>query len=321
MFLTLLLACDKDVQDSAPTLPPVDVVDMASYLARCEQVLGPMPQIDCQSGTEIAVTVTDEQGTRAVTHSSDLEGGARCDKPSVAGCGWGSRLGVVENDQGTSWIFTCRNYDDDPAFDQLNLIATDPESGQTCFLSTKHRDNDFGAGDAPPRPGSPEDLAWFPDRSYWYTLEDLGRASCLVCHDNDAVLRNPWIEQPGLLPIGAPLGPYEIVAQQALLELNPSDWAYPQDIAHPDAAACTQCHRLGAGRSCDLALRASGQNRGLRTSAMSSYPQSHWMPHLNASQTLQDYPTEDDWKQVFGLAAETLADCCSEAPSEDCFSD
>jgi hypothetical protein len=77
MFLTLLLACDKDVQDSAPTLPPVDVVDMASYLARCEQVLGPMPQIDCQSGTEIAVTVTDEQGTRAVTHSSDLEGGAR----------------------------------------------------------------------------------------------------------------------------------------------------------------------------------------------------------------------------------------------------
>ena len=54
---------------------------------------------------------------------------------------------------------------------------------------------------------------------------------------------------------------------------------------------------------------------------MSSYPQSHWMPHLNASQTLQDYPTEDDWKQVFGLAAETLADCCSEAPSEDCFSD
>ncbi|MFT5582628.1 MAG: hypothetical protein ACI9VR_000204 [Cognaticolwellia sp.] len=99
MFLTLLftIACDKDLQDSAPSVAPIEVVDMASYLARCEQVLGPMPQIDCQSGAEIAVTVTDAQGTRAVTHSSELESGARCDKPSVAGCGWGSRLGVVEN--------------------------------------------------------------------------------------------------------------------------------------------------------------------------------------------------------------------------------
>lgn len=319
MLFFLALACDADSQDSGPSAAPVEVVDMASYLARCEQLLGPMPQIDCQAGTEIPITVTDSQGTRSVGHSSELEGGSRCDKPSVAGCGWGSRLGVVQNAQGTNWIFTCRNYDDDPTFDQLNLIATDPESGQTCFLSTKHRDNDFGTGQDLPRPGSEADLAYFEDRSYWYTLEDLGRASCLVCHDNDAILRNPWIEQPGLLPVGAPLGPYEIVAQDALQALNAPDWAFPQDITHPDAAACTQCHRLGTGRSCNLALRATGQSRGLRTAEMSSYPASHWMPHLGVEQILESYPTQADWEATFGLAADTLADCCSEQPSADCF--
>lgn len=36
MFPTLLLAiaCDKDVQDSVPSVPPIEVQDMASYLAR-----------------------------------------------------------------------------------------------------------------------------------------------------------------------------------------------------------------------------------------------------------------------------------------------
>ncbi|MED5372009.1 MAG: hypothetical protein VX899_13405 [Myxococcota bacterium] len=310
-----LLACAKDEVsgDSEPT--PIEVVDTATYLARCEQVLGPMPVIDCQAATEIPITV---DGV-AVAHSEQLESGGRCDKPSVAGCGWGSRLGVAVNEQGTPWVFTCRNYDDDPAFDQLNAIAVHPETGETCFLSTNHRDNEFGLGQDLPRPGSDEDLAWFPDRPHWYTLENLGRASCVVCHDNGPILVNPWIAQPGLLP-ELDHNRFEVIAQDALVALNPDEWVLPQPVTHPDAQACTQCHAISAGRSCTLALEATGRRTGLRGSATAAgYPQSRWMPHLEQEALLAAYPTEADWEAAYGLAADTLEGCCGDSPDAACF--
>ena len=57
----LLLACDRGGDSVPPDSidPPVQVVDMATYVQRCEQVLGSWPTFDCSMGTEVPITVTD----------------------------------------------------------------------------------------------------------------------------------------------------------------------------------------------------------------------------------------------------------------------
>lgn len=320
----LLLACDRGgdaVPADSSVEPPVQVVDMATYLQRCEQLLGSWPTFDCTMGTEVPITVTDDQGTHTVTSSADLQDGWRCDKPSIATCWTGARVGTVTSETGAAWTFACRSYDDDPTgYEQLNLIATDPDTGTTCFFNTPHHDVSFDGQDLP-RPGSPEDLTYFGDDTpFWYTLDRLGGASCLPCHDNDALIQNAWAAQVEL-PERDLFAAYGVVAQDVLIELS-DDWRFQDQLIHPDAAPCTRCHRLSAGRGCKLAVNATGRWTGTpRNSAhyTDTYPANRWMPHFNQADLQAAYPTLQDWEDTFGDAADTIRDCCDDLESEACW--
>lgn len=299
---------------------PVEVTDLASYLAACEAELGPWPQLDCRDTVEVPITVTNASGTTVVTHTSQLEDGAKCDRSSIGGCAPGTRVGVAVNERGANTFFACRSYNDSPGFDEINVVWTLPETGATCFFGTPPEPDRYGEGHDLPRPGSPEDVA-FGAIPFWKTLEDLQGGDCLSCHDNDPVLRNPWIEQTGIVPPGNPLGPYHLVAHDVLQAGVEQNWQPPRMVVHPDAAACLQCHRIGEGRSCRLALEATNRDpRGLTTRwFVETWPINHWMPSHDPDQLVQSYPTEQAWEEAFGLAADTLAACCSDAPPEGCF--
>ena len=291
----------------------------AEYVAACEAVLGPVPELTCQTGTtEVPITVTTADGTvRPVQTSDDLEAG-RCDRPSVGGCGAGTRLGRVDNTLGTQFVYGCRNYDDDPAIDQINVVATHPETGISCYFSTRHRDNAYGAIDVLPHPGSEAEVPGQPGESFWYTLDRLLGSPCVECHDNDALLRNPWVMQVDVVPSPDPLRPYRLVGAEQLAE--DGQWHHPPDIVHPDTASCRTCHRLSAGYSgCFMAQSAGGRVQGLRTDTYATWPQSVWMPHPDPAVLAQSYPTEADYEAAFGPALDALQACCGDAPPDGCF--
>lgn len=303
--LALSLGCsDKDATETETG--PIDVVDMASYLAACEAELGPLPPLSCSEGTLIPVTHHGEE----VGLPSELPNG-QCDRPGITGCATGARISVVYNEQGTPWVLACRSYDEDPTlYEQLNLIGWDFETGATCFINTPHHDVSFDGEDLP-RPGSPEDV--HGDEPFWYTLDRLGNASCVECHSNDPWLRNPWIEQAGVLPAGNPLGPFEPIAHDVLLGYD-SLWEMPPSLVHPDAAACTTCHRLTPGRVCTMALDATGRSKHGKTSPeYRQYPRSIWMPQYENSLPLEE------WEAAYSLAADTLELCCGENPPAACW--
>lgn len=325
LSVLLLAACagpsptapGDDDDDTAMSAP---IADMAGYLAACEAELGPWPGIDCRDAVEVPITVTDAGGTRTVTSLADLEDG-RCDRSSIGGCAPGTRVDAFTTETGATFAYGCRTYDDDPAYDQVNVVWTMPGDGATCFLSTKHADQRYGDGSDVPRPGSDEDVAWDDEgRPFWYTFPDLQGSACLDCHENDPILRNPWIEQVGVLPVGDPLGPFHLVANEELLQ-GDALWQPSRKLADPDLAPCLECHRLGERRTCTLALEATGRvPRGLTTTFFATtWPYDHWMPEIGHDELLALYPTEADWDAEFGAAADALERCCADDAPDSCF--
>ncbi|MEZ4319420.1 MAG: hypothetical protein R3F61_18035 [Myxococcota bacterium] len=331
-FLLTLLACTPEAVD--PPVPtdetglshtgepaPVEVVDMATYLQACERELGPLPAFSCADAVEVPITVTDASGTRVVTALDQLEDGFRCDRSSIGGCAPYTRIGATTNARGSNLVFGCRNYGADPAFDQINAIFTSPTTGATCFFSTRHRDEVYGDGANLPRPGSDADLA-FSELPFWYTLDDLRQSACVECHDNDAILHNPWVRQVDVLPVGGPLAPYWRVAEGVLADGGSPFWATPsRDLIHPATAPCRQCHRLSERHSCVLAKEATGREpRGLTTEWFrTSYPENRWMSTFDHDELLAAWPTEAAWEAAWGEAADAIDACCSADPPAGCF--
>jgi len=299
----------------------IPVVDMASYLRACEAELGPWPDFDCAQGVEVPITVSTDQGTTVISSLSQLEEGFRCDRSSIGGCAPGTRIGSITNSSGSHFVFGCRNYDEDLAFDQINLIATEPSTGATCFFSTRHRNEAYGIGEAIPRPGSPEDLGWFGEESFWYRFDQLQQSPCLECHDNDPILHNPWIRQVDVLPQLSPLGPYVVVAQEALVEGGSPLWSSPRNLVHPATDPCTVCHRITDRRSCDLALEATGREPRPLTSSyfLQTYPYSRWMPVFDDGERESAWSTEAEWEAAWGAASDAVERCCTTDPERDCF--
>ncbi len=315
---------DADTDSDPAGDPPVETATFdtyAGYVAACEAVLGPVPELTCQTGTTVVpVTATTADGTvRTAESSADLLNG-RCDRPSVGGCGAGTRLGRVDNEQGTHFVYGCRNYDDDPAIDQINVVATDPGSGVSCFFSTRHRDNAYGTIDVLPHPGSDATVPG-SDEPFWYTYDQLLGSPCNECHDNDALLRNPWVMQVDVVPEPDPLRPYRLVGADLLR--TEGQWHPPEDIVHADTAPCRACHRLSAGYSgCFMAQSAGGRVQGLRTDAYASWPESVWMPHPewdDPDALLALYPDQTAYEAAFGPALDALEACCSDDPPSECF--
>jgi hypothetical protein len=308
-----------------PAAPIEDAVvtDLASYYEACVQALGPWPDdLHCGNAIEVPTTVTTASGTVYVDQLDQLEDGFRCDRSSIAGCAPGTRMGKSTNDQGTQWALGCRNVNDDfERFDQINVIASHPETGATCFFETPFAEDRYGTvADTPPIPGSTADIGYL-GATYWKPFERLSRQHCLQCHDNDPFLHNPWIRQVDAVPERDPFAPYRIVAQDALQARKLENWSFPREIQHPDTAPCRTCHRLAEGRSCRLALEATGRSPRPQTSTyfVQTYPYNRWMSLFDDDARLAAWPTVEAWEAEWGTAANRLAACCVDVPPAECF--
>lgn len=300
------LACDPPGASTGPP-PLTPVTDLASYTSRCAELLGALPELRCADATPLPTPVTLNGVTHLATTTDHLEAGFRCDRPSgLSRCTPGSRVTVGETDQGVPFVLVCRQYEERPdepdGYDQIGVLASDPSTGATCFWSTP--EDGLRRSDPIPTPGSAEDEAW-GERSFWYTLEELRVNPCSQCHDNDPWVHTPWIHAAGIP--SNPLGPYVIVAQDEL------GWRLPPRLVHPEAAACTTCHHLAAGRSCALALDAVGLKTWQMptSSAYSTWPGSHWMTSFDATEIAAQYATEDAWDATWGTAVSAIVRCCA----------
>jgi len=312
--------------DASPT--PMPVTDLASYLAACEDALGPFPDFVCEEGTEIPITVTDSAGTTTtVVFESDLENGALCDRPlGVGGCLPGSRVGTKTNALGSTFTFVCRSYQfrapGTVLYDDLGVIAQNPATGDACFFAMPIDGHEFDGTDIP-RPGTQEDAEFFPDRPFWYTLPQIADAACTQCHDNDPYIHTPAIEQTGQVP-SQPLIPYQIVAASELNDLgSTSVWSPSRRLVAPAAAPCVGCHRLGERFTCDLAQYAAGRTGALwgAGTEFREWPRSHWMDTFDDGALASRFATEAEWDAVYGEAVDTITDCCNSPSTPGCWAE
>lgn len=321
-----------------PTATPVPytgpVTTQAEYLQACEAELGPFPTFNCYDGTLLPITVTDADGTREVTDRSQLEDNLRCDKPSrLSGCVPYSYVGLHENARGSVFTTICRLYefrepvgtleDGRPRvlFEDLGVIGHNPTTGATCFWAVPI-DGKLFDGTVIPRPGTPEDENFFPERPFWYTLPDQAGSGCMSCHDNDPYIHDPWVNQADVVPYHAKTDYHAVAADELNALANVSDWSPARYLKHPDAAPCLQCHRLADRFTCGtLAQDATGQKSlAMPTSAhYSQYPYSHWMDNFDPAVLAAVYPTQSDWDARFSKAVSTVESCCRTKNSKDCW--
>jgi hypothetical protein len=275
-----------------------------TYLQACTERLGPFPELSCADGELVPITVTGWQGVAQYAEGpDDLEDGIACDKPSLlSGCVTGSRAGAVTNEQGSTFVFVCRRYEDGADYAQVGVIGQSVE-GDTCFWSTPDDGRTF-AGDVLPTPESAADLDW-EGIGFWYTFDQLAANSCMTCHDNDAWVHTPWIAQLDVVP-SRPFTDYNVVMQDALVAQGGSSWEHPRRLVDPHAEACTSCHHLAEGLSSQLSLHAAGRpvDRLPTTRAYSQrWPTSHWMPAFDHA-TGETFDDEASWNDAY---AESLA--------------
>lgn len=310
------------------TLAPIEVTDLASYTAACEQVLGPWPTFDCYDGVQVPVHVTRPDGsvTEAVTEDA-LQDGWRCDRPShLQGCVPYGRIGTLVGDNGSTWTFVCRSYSTPHPdgsltndgqlrvlFEDLGVIAQHPVTGDTCFWAVPIDGRHFD-GTVVPKPASAQDADFFgPGQAFWYTLPQIAGAPCTACHDNDPYIHTPWADQTGVVP-SHPLVPYEVVARDVLIGLGGSSWSPARRIVHPDAANCVQCHELAERFTCGTPVDdATGRKSswlGHTDAYLGQWPTDHWMDDFDSTALVGAWPTEESWDAEYAVAVDRIQQCC-----------
>ena len=260
-FLTVL--CTTAMMSAAATgqgLAPADSLcvpgnetpmpeSARAYAAMCEPELGVAPTVDCGAGVPIPIT----KGGVEVFEDPGLHA---CDNPSlqVGDCMPGSS---VQRHQGRSadgaprpevvWVSFCRHdgRDDIAAADipdSVQMIGYNQETGATCFFESGDN-SPWTFVDASNRlrgilPGPDE-----PEFDQAYTVPGI---QCVVCHQADPFIHNPWIKgarlpedprQPVLPVLRSKNPPYYVIGG--------ANW--DMRTIHIEDNGCLGCHRIRHG--------------------------------------------------------------------------
>jgi len=193
-----------------------DANDLASYVAQCEAVLGPIPEINCDPenpapGTEVtkipvflegALLAFGEarEGDQTALAERAESGNYTCDFPSIGGdfaCTVGSTLVHYQSpdNPNVQWVGLCRGVQrDNPDYDRFignGLIGANEKTGEMCFF--------FGSNPDPEEnytlPALRSDVESSDELSPWLPPRDMP-GSCLSCHPNN----DPWVLTPWLQP-------------------------------------------------------------------------------------------------------------------------
>lgn len=216
--------------------------DLVEYVAQCEAVLGPIPEISCDPDhptpgtrvTKIPVFLNgkllgfgheDDATTLAERSAQDRY---TCDFPSIGGdfpCTVGSTLIQYENPENPNvqWVGICRGVQrDNPSYDRFignGLIGANEKTGEMCFFFGSNRGSEEKPYVLPHLTSEAESSEALRP---WLRPKDMP-GSCLSCHPNN----DPWLLTPWLQPS----------YMQTVLE-NPSyPLSLPPDVALEDVLA------------------------------------------------------------------------------------
>lgn len=300
------------------------------YSCQCKNALDgwlPSPaDLPCSRADEIVVYRSN--AVSPLTLEPITTATEECHNPSLIGgsCSPGSRLGqLTHGDIAVKWIcrrntFTPQYSDATVPFDKISIIGHNRRTGATCFWET----NGYPiSGQQIPS----LDIAEAPApvlAAYQKHFSGTEGAGCLYCHDNDPFLFTPYLKSVAWVGGSHTSGPFAKV----ILKGAPANVGYRQ-LTAPDARACTACHRIANGRSCNgwsqdafgdakdygyensvlAALdRTTIQNGVIVRQAGIDWSLAYWMPP-------KIDPNKTDWKQWhgrYGKAKETVLKCCRE---------
>ena len=198
------------------------------------------------------------------------------------------------NEQGTEWVLLCRKAkQEEGAYNDIAMIGHNPYTGKTCFFQNALYSRTDGRN--VPHPGDRVESQDSPQQSatLWSGIHGgLGSGiQCAKCHDSDAFIHTPWIDQAvnqagdPVVPkmgidedfaLGYADAPYTIVNTQG------QGWTMPRQLISPEAAACTNCHRIGDGEWTDGWIdRLVGEDTAwtrITTAEYQKFPHVFWMP-------------------------------------------
>ncbi|HAN32278.1 MAG TPA: hypothetical protein DCQ06_11830 [Myxococcales bacterium] len=217
---------------------------VAAYVKMCESHgLGVPPSFACEDGVQVPIQV---DGTEV------FEEPKSCDNSSMLKpiCDIGSQINRIEGRDRNGnalpdvvWITFCRATGA-TQYSSVQMIAHHYKTGATCFFEA----NEGGNSILPERLGRDE-TGGLTGKMPAYDDPDFDRAfvpapdQCVQCHQNNAFIRNPWLDgarlpdnpaEPVLPTVGAK-SPYYIVGG--------GDW--DMRTIHIEGNACLDCHRIG----------------------------------------------------------------------------
>jgi hypothetical protein len=291
------------------TNPPAQPQTINEYGQECARAIVPIPTFDCQSGTEIAITVDGQ--------IPPFQPGMSCDRPSLlpyndAGaqgqCVPYSRALVLRDDDRAQIVAACREKVIRPAdtflYDEIDIIAHSVVTGDTCWFQA------LAPGPLSPSQGLDGRRVPPPDQpagaTFWRAPAETAAERCVDCHDSDPFMYSPFIAQTGQLPKD-PFGKYSNDVGAAF-----KSWPKPSSLA-TRGNTCIGCHRIGSLSTCTTTMyQAVGLKPIPGSDAWAQqYPQSHWMPPGNPL-------TERAWDVIYGQSVSALAACCANPKAPGC---
>ncbi|MEM6990918.1 MAG: PPC domain-containing protein, partial [Myxococcota bacterium] len=321
------------------------IASTEAYADACVAELGDIPffprvedgdfgTFNCLEATPLPTTVTDLDGNVRMP-SEEVE---VCDNPQYIyssceanaerGVTNGPRVTTARNDEGTEWVLLCRKAkEEEGEYNDIAMLGHNPVTGKTCFFQNALYSRTDGT--AIPHPGDRRDSETSPETSptLWSGIHGgLGSGiECASCHDSDPFIHTPWIDQAkredGTTVVpkmgeheGFVLGSND--APYALINQHGQNWTMPQQLVSEEAAACTNCHRIGDGRwTEDWIDRLDGTDEdwaAITTESHQNFEDVFWMPPE------LDGVTEETWDEsAFGLAMEFIRGCADDPTTCD----
>lgn len=309
LILRLLALC---VATSGTVFAEKHVQTILEYGAQCAREIGEIPPFDCNSGTNIPITVNGKP-------PGPQESPTRCDKPSLLHpyVDWPGQCipysKILNLSRGSTQISAyCRQdklrTDPKPYYDEVDIVLHHAGNGKTCWFQSLHQPDPkvdgINASRVPPPnektppPGHPSAVA------FWKSPAETAKQNCMSCHDAGPYIFSPYIWQVWDKVPTDPWGKYSSIGQ-----------AFAHEsvlvIATP-GNTCIGCHRIGSSKSCDVYVPFSADRPTLSTGKRpfgnnklaNSYPLSHWMPPDNNL-------SESEWSAANIKSVDAILSCCN----------
>lgn len=274
------------------------------YADACQELIGDIPDFSCADGEAVPVTVN---GQIPDNYTKDMT----CDRPALLNNGSASDGQCVPysrildlSDETRQISVMCRQKKirapDSMEFDEIDVIAHNPETGATCWFQKTESSGTPINGEFVISPTS--------DPDFYNPPEEVVADGCGNCHDNDPFMYSPFVGQVwGNVPVN-PFGPYYHVNTAGL---GFDTWPVTQ--IQPRDNTCIGCHRIGIDQTCgQLADWATGQSTPPGANKLgSSYPLSNSMPPYHGL-------TLNSWNVINTPAVDTLASCCTDPTQTIC---